>query len=99
MIGSTEISATRAAYSHDPLRFAFQSVRSALIIRAEGIDVDAPQSDSPLKPPYEAPIKRLFSKWMPPGAHMAPLVLFRTLAIHDELAARMRPLGVGILHS
>ncbi len=30
---------------------------------------------------------------------MAPLALFRTLAVHDELAARMRPLGAGILGS
>jgi alkylhydroperoxidase family enzyme len=34
---------------------------------------------------------------MPPGSGVEPLALIRTLAVHDELAARMRPLGAGIL--
>jgi len=34
---------------------------------------------------------------MPPGAAVEPLALFRTLAVHDDLAARMRSLGAGIL--
>lgn len=34
---------------------------------------------------------------MPPGSAIEPLALFRTLAIHDELMSRMRPLGAGIL--
>ena len=34
---------------------------------------------------------------MPPGAAIEPLRLFRTLMLHDGLAARMRPLGAGIL--
>ena len=51
----------------------------------------------PLQPPYEAEIDALLKKWMPPGAASEPLRLFRTLAVHDELASRMRPLGAGIL--
>ncbi|WP_082977371.1 carboxymuconolactone decarboxylase family protein [Mycobacterium sp. 852002-50816_SCH5313054-b] len=54
---------------------------------------------APLEPPYEPDIERLLAKWMPPGSDVAPLALFRTLAVHDELAARMRPLGAGILGS
>jgi alkylhydroperoxidase family enzyme len=34
---------------------------------------------------------------MPPGAAVEPLSLFRTLAVHDGLFSRMRPLGAGIL--
>jgi alkylhydroperoxidase family enzyme len=51
----------------------------------------------PLEPPYEPDIEAMLQRWMPPGAAIEPLILFRTLAIHDELAARMRPLGAGIL--
>jgi alkylhydroperoxidase family enzyme len=39
----------------------------------------------------------MLRKWMPPGSPLEPLTLFRTLAVHDELASRMRPLGAGIL--
>jgi len=52
---------------------------------------------APLEPPYEPQIDTLLKKWMPPGAPSEPLRLFRTLAVHDELASRMRPLGAGIL--
>lgn len=51
----------------------------------------------PLEPPYEPDIESMLQRWMPPGGALDPLVLFRTLAVHDELAARMRPLGAGIL--
>jgi alkylhydroperoxidase family enzyme len=34
---------------------------------------------------------------MQPNIDMEPLRLFRTLGVHAELAARMRPLGAGIL--
>jgi alkylhydroperoxidase family enzyme len=54
---------------------------------------------APLEPPYQPDTERLLAKWMPPGSGVEPLVLFRTLAVHDELAARMRPLGAGILGS
>jgi alkylhydroperoxidase family enzyme len=52
---------------------------------------------APLEPPYEPEIDTLLKKWMPPGGETEPLRLFRTLAVHDELASRMRPLGAGIL--
>jgi alkylhydroperoxidase family enzyme len=34
---------------------------------------------------------------MPPDSRIEPLRLFRTLAMHETLFARMRPLGAGIL--
>jgi 4-carboxymuconolactone decarboxylase len=52
---------------------------------------------APLEPPYEPDTAALLAKWMPPGNDIEPLRLFRTLAVHDELASRMRPLGAGIL--
>jgi alkylhydroperoxidase family enzyme len=52
---------------------------------------------APLEPPYSADTATLLAKWMPPGGDVEPLALFRTLAVHDELASRMRPLGAGIL--
>lgn len=52
---------------------------------------------APLRPPYEPEIAALLAKWMPPGGDVEPLALFRTLAVHDDLASRMRPLGAGIL--
>jgi alkylhydroperoxidase family enzyme len=39
----------------------------------------------------------MLQKWMPPDAGIEPLRLFRTLAVHESLFARMRPLGAGIL--
>ena len=50
-----------------------------------------------LEPPYEPETAALLAKWMPPGNDIEPLGLFRTLAVHQELASRMRPLGAGIL--
>ena len=50
-----------------------------------------------LEPPYEPETASLLAKWMPPGNDVEPLRLFRTLAVHHELASRMRPLGAGIL--
>ena len=51
----------------------------------------------PLDPPYTPEIAEQLSRWMAPGAEIEPLRLFRTLMVHDGLAARMRPLGAGIL--
>jgi 4-carboxymuconolactone decarboxylase len=51
----------------------------------------------PLEPPYAPGIAEILRKWMPPGGDAEPLRLFRTLAVHDDLASRMRPLGAGIL--
>src|SRR5438874_13832723 len=58
---------------------------------------DAKPRIKPLTPPYEPETAELLNRWMPPGIAIEPLVLFRTLAVHDDLAARMRPLGAGIL--
>lgn len=52
---------------------------------------------APLEPPYESSVETMLKKWMPPGSEIPPLTLFRTLAVHDELVSRMRPLGAGIL--
>jgi 4-carboxymuconolactone decarboxylase len=52
---------------------------------------------TPLTPPYAPETEAMLRKWMPPGGAVEPLALFRLLAVHDELFARMRPLGAGIL--
>ena len=39
----------------------------------------------------------MLRKWMPPGSDADPLALFRTLAVHPDLASRMRVVGAGIL--
>jgi 4-carboxymuconolactone decarboxylase len=52
---------------------------------------------APLEPPYDDATATMLQRWMPPGSDAEPLALFRTLAVHGELAARMRPLGAGIL--
>jgi 4-carboxymuconolactone decarboxylase len=52
---------------------------------------------APLEPPYQPAIAAMLKKWMPPGSAVKPLALFRTLAVHEELMGRMRPLGAGIL--
>jgi 4-carboxymuconolactone decarboxylase len=52
---------------------------------------------APLEPPYEAHIQTFLKKWMPPESPMEPLRLFRTLAVHEQLASRMRPQGAAIL--
>jgi alkylhydroperoxidase family enzyme len=41
----------------------------------------------------------MLAKWMPPASDAEPLRLFRTLAVHEQLMSRMRPLGAGILGS
>jgi alkylhydroperoxidase family enzyme len=52
---------------------------------------------APLEPPYDPETESSLARWMPPGSQVPPLALFRTLAVHDELMSRMRPLGAGIL--
>jgi alkylhydroperoxidase family enzyme len=52
---------------------------------------------APLEPPYEQETAAMLARWMPPNSDAEPLRLFRTLAVHPDLAARMRPLGAGIL--
>ena len=53
---------------------------------------------APVSPPYPAALEAQLSRWMPPGSPIDPLLLFRTLAIHDELFSRMRPIGSGLLN-
>jgi 4-carboxymuconolactone decarboxylase len=52
---------------------------------------------APLEPPFEPEAASQLERWMPPGSGIEPLALFRTLVRHERLAARMRPLGAGIL--
>jgi hypothetical protein len=52
---------------------------------------------APLEPPYAPELETQLRKWMPPGVAVEPLALFRTLAVHPELMARMRPLGAALL--
>ena len=51
----------------------------------------------PVSPPYEPETAAWLARWMPPGVAVDPLVLFRTLAVHPELASRMRGTGAAIL--
>ena len=55
--------------------------------------MDKPYRIAPLAPPYSADVAQSLHKWMPPGAAVEPLALFRTLARHPALSERMRPLG------
>ena len=52
---------------------------------------------APLEPPYDPEIEASLHKWMPPNSPLDPLILFRTLAVNEELSSRMRVLGAGIL--
>jgi alkylhydroperoxidase family enzyme len=47
--------------------------------------------------PADSALREELQRWMPPGAGVAPLVLFRTLATHPALMQAMRPLGAHIL--
>ena len=58
--------------------------------------IQAPRIE-PVEPPYAPDVEEMLRKWMPPDAGVEPLRLFRTLVVHESLAARMRPLGAGIL--
>lgn len=59
--------------------------------------VDTAARIAPLQPPYDEDTAAMLARWMPPNSDAEPLLLFRTLAVHRELAARMRPLGAAIL--
>ena len=47
--------------------------------------------------PADPQLAEELARWMPPGAGVEPLVLFRTLARHPALMQAMRPLGAYIL--
>jgi 4-carboxymuconolactone decarboxylase len=53
---------------------------------------------APVQPPYDEDIERLLGKLMPPDTPFDPLLLFRVLAIHLDLADRMRPMASGLLN-
>ncbi|MFI9757501.1 carboxymuconolactone decarboxylase family protein [Streptomyces sp. NPDC051963] len=48
-------------------------------------------------PPYAPETDRSLRRWMPPGVTEEPLMLFKVLERHPELASRMRALGAGLL--
>jgi alkylhydroperoxidase family enzyme len=52
---------------------------------------------APLAPPYEDAVAEMLRKWMPPGAAVEPLRLFRTLLHHRLLGDRLRPVGAALL--
>ena len=60
--------------------------------------IDTTPRIAPLEPPYDPDTGEMLRRWMPPAAAIEPLALFRTLAIHEDLMSRMRPLGSGILN-
>jgi len=62
------------------------------------VDVDATPRLAPVSPPYDEPTGRLLGKWMPPGVEADPLLLFRLLAVHRDLADRLRPMASGLLN-
>lgn len=64
--------------------------------KQDGVSPISPRI-APLEPPYAPDIAEALAKWMPPGAGVEPLALFRTLNVHPELASLMRPLGAGLL--
>ena len=59
--------------------------------------MDKPFRIAPLAPPYPPEVATSLGKWMPPGAAVEPLALFRVLQRHPALAERMRPLGAFLL--
>ena len=48
---------------------------------------------APLSPPYEPDAEAMLERWMSAAPELEPLKLFRTLALHRELAPRMGSLG------
>ncbi len=51
----------------------------------------------PLEPPFSDELAAQLARWMPPGAPVPPLALFRTIAHHALLFERARPLGAAFL--
>ena len=59
-------------------------------------EIEAGPRIAPLSPPYEPELERLLVR-MTGTDEVDPLKLFRTLAVHEELTSRMRPLGAALL--
>jgi 4-carboxymuconolactone decarboxylase len=53
---------------------------------------------APVAPPYDTTTEALLTKLMPPGTPLEPLLLFRLLAVHRDLADRCRPMASGLLN-
>jgi 4-carboxymuconolactone decarboxylase len=73
-----------------------------LIIEAYTLSESLPSMSgpriAPIEPPYQPETAAMLAKWMPPDSgDIETLKLFRTLAVHDGLFSRMRPLGAGLL--
>jgi 4-carboxymuconolactone decarboxylase len=56
-----------------------------------------PARIAPLSEPYPSNVAEDLRRWMPPGAAVEPLALFRTLVVNPRLAEAMRGLGSYIL--
>ena len=52
----------------------------------------------PVGPPYSDAVERLLAKLMPPDSGLEPLLLFRVLALHTDLASRAHPMASGLLN-
>ena len=50
-----------------------------------------------ITPPYDPESARELHRWMPPGITQEPLMLFKVLQRHPDLASPMRDLGAGLL--
>jgi alkylhydroperoxidase family enzyme len=50
-----------------------------------------------ITPPYDPEAERTLRSWMPPGVTQEPLMLFKVLERHPDLASGMRTLGAGLL--
>ena len=59
-------------------------------------EIEARPRIEPLSPPYEPDLERLLVR-MTGREDIEPLKLFRTLAVHEEITSRMRPLGAALL--
>jgi hypothetical protein len=53
----------------------------------------SPPRIQPKEPPYAPELAEMLAKWMPPGAGIDPLKLFRTLGHNLPLAEAMRGVG------
>src|SRR5262249_24762682 len=51
----------------------------------------------PVEPPHPPALRAALDKWMPSGTGAPPLALLRTLARHDDLFDKLRPLGAFLL--
>lgn len=91
----------------EPACYRFRS--ATISVASSERDSVMPARIPPLAPPYSPELSRELRKWVPPAAALElskwlpsaatlePLALFRTLARHELLFERMRPLGGALL--